>query len=1164
MIQLPPLPPGKRVELAGAPPGLDAQAIAAAAAPPGGGRTVLVVARDAARAAQVVEALAFFAPGLPVLEFPAWDCLPYDRVSPVGDAVSRRISTLAELARNPVAAGRQGRAVVATVNAVLQRVPPRAMFAAGGFRALVGERIALEALTQFLARNGYMRSDTVREPGDYALRGGIVDIFPPGTQQPLRLDLFGDTLEAIRRFDPTTQVSTDRLGVFTLEPVSEALLDAPAIERFRIGYRELFGAAGASDPLYEAVSAGRRYGGFEHWLPLFHDRLETLCDYAAGALIALDHQADEAVVARIEQVEEAYASRAEFAKRKDPDGPAYRPLLPERLYVGAREWQRLLGAHAVASFSPFAPPAGSDAACDLGGRPGPGFAEARVQAKSGGSVFDAVRDHILAEQARGRRVVVAAYSPGARDRLQGLLAEHGCSDAVAVAAYAELLAQPPQRVGLAVLGLERGVQSAGLSIVSEQDILGDRLIRAARRRVRAENFIAEASTLAPGDLVVHVDHGVGRFEGLETITAGGAPHDCLRLSYADNDRLYVPVENIDVLSRFGSEEAGATLDKLGGVAWQQRKARVKKRIAEIAHALVRIAAERRLRQGDAMEPPEGLFAEFCARFPYPETEDQARAIDDTLGDLAAGKPMDRLICGDVGFGKTEVALRAAFVAAMAGHQVAVVVPTTLLARQHFRNFAQRFQGLPLRIAQISRLVGAKETAQVRKALAEGGVDIVVGTTALLSKAIAFKDLGLLIVDEEQHFGVAQKERLKQLKSNVHVLTLTATPIPRTLQMALSGVRDMSIIASPPIDRLAVRTFVLPYDPMVIREAIMRERFRGGQVFYVCPRIEDLDHVRQRLSDLVPECSVALAHGQLAAGPLEDTIGAFTEGRFDILLSTNIVESGLDMPRVNTIVIHRADLFGLAQLYQLRGRVGRSKLRAYAYLTIPHDRVLNQTAQKRLEVMQTLDSLGAGFQLASHDLDIRGAGNMLGDEQSGHIREVGIELYQHMLEEAVTSARAEGRDLDQGRDEWSPQINVGMAVLIPETYVADLAVRLGLYRRLSQLGERAELDAFAAELVDRFGKLPPEVENLLEVVAVKQLCRLAGVEKIDAGPKGAVVAFRGNRFARPEKLIAFITRDAAAMKVRPDQKLVFAADWDATRDRMRGVARLVADLARLAQ
>ena len=1155
MKDLPTPTPGKRIELAGAPPGIDARAIAGIV---GQGRTVLHVAREATRSAQLAEALAFFAPGIEVLEFPAWDCLPYDRVSPVGEVVSRRIAALSRLAGE---APRGGRVVIATVNAALQRVVPRAAIAAGGFRAVAGDRISLDALTGFLQRNGYARSDTVREAGEYALRGGIVDIFPPGTAQPLRLDLFGDTLEAIRSFDPTTQLSADRLGMFTLLPVSEVLLDAASIERFRTGYRELFGAAGSSDALYEAISAGRRFGGHEHWMPLFHERLETIFDHVPGAVVTLDHQAQEAVAARLEQVEEAHDARAEFAKRKDEDGPAYRPLLPDRLYLSAAEWRKTLSSRATCSLAPFAAPPEATDAVDAGGRFGPGFAQARVQGQAGGNVFEAVRDHLRRERATGRHVLVAAYSTGSRDRLQALLAEHDCTETTAVASWSELAGLPRGRIGIAVLGLEQGVVDDDVAIVSEQDILGDRLIRAARRRVRAENFIAEASNLAEGDLVVHVDHGVGRFEGLVTIVAGGAPHDCLKLAYADNDRLFVPVENIDMLSRYGSEEGGGALDKLGGVGWQQRKARVKKRIAEIAGELVRIAAQRRLRQGEAMDPPEGLFAEFCARFPYPETEDQARAIEDTLADLASGRPMDRLVCGDVGFGKTEVALRAAFVAAMAGHQVAVVVPTTLLARQHFRNFTERFRGLPLRIAQLSRLVSAKETTQVRKALAEGGVDIVVGTTSILSKAMAFKDLGLLVVDEEQHFGVGQKERLKQLKANVHVLTLTATPIPRTLQMALSGVRDMSIIASPPVDRLAVRTFVMPYDPVVVREAIMRERFRGGQVFYVCPRIEDLEALQARLRDLVPECSFAVAHGQMSAGVLEDTISAFTEGRFDILLATNIVESGLDMPRVNTIVIHRADLFGLAQLYQLRGRVGRSKLRAYAYLTIPPDRVLNQTAQKRLEVMQTLDSLGAGFQLASHDLDIRGAGNMLGDEQSGHIREVGIELYQHMLEEAVTAIRAEG-DGAAAAEEWSPQINIGMAVLIPEAYVADLAVRLGLYRRLSSMAERAELDAFAAELVDRFGKLPQEVENLLEVVAVKQLCRKAGVEKVDAGPKGAVLSFRNNRFARPEKLIALITRDAASMKVRPDQKLVCVADWDNARERMKGVARLVAELARL--
>ncbi len=633
--------------------------------------------------------------------------------------------------------------------------------------------------------------------------------------------------------------------------------------------------------------------------------------------------------------------------------------------------------------------------------------------------------------------------------------------------------------------------------------------------------------------------------------------------YAGDDRLFVPVENIEVLSRYGSEEAGAQLDRLGGVAWQSRKARVKQRIREIAGELIRVAAERQLRPGETLVPPEGLYAEFEARFPYPETEDQLRAIEETLSDLASGKPMDRLVCGDVGFGKTEVALRAAFITAFAGAQVAVIVPTTLLARQHFRSFSERYAGLPVRVAQLSRLVSPKEAKQTKAELAEGKIDIVIGTHALLAKDVRFHQLGLVVVDEEQHFGVKQKERLKQLKADVHVLTLTATPIPRTLQLALSGVREMSIIATPPVDRLAVRTFVMPFDPVVIREAILRERDRGGQIFYVAPRISDLDEVRQELRNVVPEIRVGMAHGRMPASELENVMTAFDERAFDVLLSTNIIESGLDIPTANTLIVHRADMFGLAQLYQLRGRIGRSKLRAYAYLTLPEKKKLAATAQRRLDVMQTLDTLGAGFQLASHDLDIRGAGNLLGDEQSGHIREVGIELYQHMLEEAVAAARSAGGD-GTAPEEWTPQITIGMPVLIPETYVADLGVRLGLYRRIAQLSSRRERDAFAAELIDRFGPLPPEVDNLLQIIAIKRDCREAGVERVEAGPKGAVITLRGNRFANPQGLVELIQKNSGTLRLRPDQRLVYLRNWDEEKERLAGVARLMQALVKLAR
>ena len=713
-----------------------------------------------------------------------------------------------------------------------------------------------------------------------------------------------------------------------------------------------------------------------------------------------------------------------------------------------------------------------------------------------------------------------------------------------------------------ILPAESGFTYDGLTVVTEQDILGERIARGSAKKRRAENYLREISSLTEGDYVVHIDHGVGQYKGLQTLEIGEAAHDCLRVDYHGGDKLFVPVENLEVLSRYGGEDSEVELDRLGNTSWQARKARVKERLKEMAGQLIKIAAQRELNEVEPFEKPDGLYEEFCARFPYPETDDQLRSIDDTLSDLTKGRPIDRLVCGDVGFGKTEVALRAAFLAVMSGHQVAVVVPTTLLARQHFKTFSERFSGLPVKVRQLSRLVTSKDAKETKEALEDGQVDIVVGTHALLSKSIGFRDLGLLIIDEEQHFGVKQKERLKELRANVHVLTLTATPIPRTLQLAMSGVKEMSLIATPPVDRLAVRTFVLPYDPVVVREAILREHYRGGQTFYVCPRLEDLPELEEKLKELVPEVKIGIAHGQLPPAELEKVMGNFVDHRFDVLLSTNIVESGLDIPAANTMIIHRADMFGLAQLYQLRGRIGRSKQRGYAYLTLRPGKILTKTAQKRLEVMQTLDTLGAGFTLASHDMDIRGAGNLLGEEQSGHVREVGIELYQQMLEEAVALAKSgEGAEAP-AQESWTPQINLGSAVLIPEVYVPDLSVRLGLYRRLSSLVSRQEIDAFAAELIDRFGPLPSEVENLLQIIAIKQLCKTAGVEKVDAGPKGAVVAFRDDSFANPAGLIGFIQKQAGEVSLRPDHKLVYKRKWETAQDRVTGVKRLLEGLAKL--
>ena len=1148
--------PHGRPILAAAPPGVDALCLARllAEAPE---RRWLHVARDDAQAARMVNSLRFFAPEVEALVFPAWDCLPYDRVSPHRDIVARRLDVLTRLMQ-PV--GARPQAVITTVNALLQRVPPPEALAGRVLTLEAGQNLPAERLHGFFAENGYYRVETVSEPGEFAVRGGIVDVFAPGQEQPLRLDFFGDDLESLRLFDPLSQRTTETVEAVTLKPVSEVILDAPAIERFRTRYRSSFGAV-RDDPLYEAVSAGRVHPGMEHWLPLYHERLVTLFDYLSEAGVTLDHQATEAREARLETVLDFHDARQRLEGGGETGGWVYKAIEPALLFLDGAEWDEGLAGRPGGEFTPFAAPEG-DLVRDVGAQPGIDFAELR--AADQGNLYEAVGQRLRQQQKAGRKVVLAAFSAGALDRLSVLLKEQAGLDGQAVATWEAVADLPEDRVGQAVLGIEKGFRLDDVLFVTEQDILGERIARAVVKKRRAENFLTEISDLQEKDLVVHVDHGIGRYEGLETLDVGGAPHDCLKVIYHGGDKLFVPVENIEVLSRFGSESEAVELDRLGGVNWQARKAKVKERIAAMADALIKLAAARTLKAADVMERPEGLYDEFCARFPFPETEDQLRAIEETIGDLAEGRPMDRLVCGDVGFGKTEVALRAAFLAVMAGKQVAVVVPTTLLSRQHFRTFKERFAGLPVQIRQLSRLVAAKDANETKAELAKGRVEIVVGTHALLAKSIVFKDLGLLIVDEEQHFGVKQKERLKALREDVHVLTLTATPIPRTLQMAMSGVKEMSLIATPPVDRLAVRTFVLPYDPVIVREAILREHYRGGQSFYVCPRVKDLGELQERLEKLVPEVKVAVAHGQMPPTQLEAVMTDFYDRKYDVLLSTNIVESGLDIPTANTMIIHRADMFGLAQLYQLRGRIGRSKVRAYAYLTLRPGRILSAAAEKRLSVMQTLDNLGAGFQLASHDLDIRGAGNLLGEEQSGHIREVGIELYQQMLEEAVATARSGGRVQEaEAAESFTPQINIGMPVLIPEAYVPDLNLRLGLYRRLSTLVDRAEIDAFAAELVDRFGPLPAEVENLLQIMTIKRLCREAGVERLDAGPKGATVAFHNDTFANPVGLIAFIQKQAGEVKLRPDHTLVYRRAWDGEAARVKGVRLMLDELAKLA-
>ncbi len=1127
---------------------------------------VAYILSDGQRIADVEQMLGFAAPDIPVLTLPGWDCLPYDRVSPSADTSARRLATLSGLiahAKKPHPA-----IVLVTVNAALQKMAPQDIIENLAFSARPGANIRMDDIAARLGRNGFERVATVREVGEYAVRGGILDVFVPGNDEPVRLDFFGDTLESIRSFDPASQRTTGKARSLDLNPMSEVSLTPETISHFRTQYLSMFGAATRDDALYLAVSEGRRYAGMEHWLPLFYDRLDTVFDYLAGFHMVTDHVVREAAAERSKLVQDYYEARQASTspgKSQISQGTPYKPVPPEMLYLSAEAFNAALVSRNAVRLSPFSEHEGeARQVVTVDARLGVRWAKNATESTSDAervNVFDQAVKYIADRRAKGARVLISAWSEGSLDRLLQVLAEHGLANIKPVKALSEVNSLKPGEAASAVLSLESGFETGDLVVIGEQDILGDRMVRRSKRRKRGADFIAEVAGLDEGSIVVHAEHGIGRFIGLRTIEAAGAPHACLELVYADEAKLFLPVENIELLSRYGSEGSDAVLDKLGGVAWQARKAKLKKRLLDMAGGLIRIAAERLTRHAPVLTTPEGLYDEFAARFPYDETEDQMTSIESVRDDLGAGRPMDRLVCGDVGFGKTEVALRAAFIAAMNGVQVAVVVPTTLLARQHFKSFSERFRGLPIRIAQASRLVGSKELALTKKEVADGKTDIVVGTHALLGASINFANLGLLIIDEEQHFGVKHKERLKELKSDVHVLTLSATPIPRTLQLALTGVRELSLITTAPVDRMAVRTFISPFDALVIRETLMREHYRGGQSFYVCPRLADLSEIHDFLKSDVPELKVAVAHGQMPATELEDIMNAFYEGRYDVLLSTTIVESGLDVPTANTLIVHRADMFGLAQLYQLRGRVGRSKVRAFALFTLPVNRTLTSMAERRLKVLQSLDTLGAGFQLASHDLDIRGAGNLLGDEQSGHIKEVGFELYQQMLEEAVAELKGDEEIADSG---WSPQISVGTPVMIPDEYVPDLHLRLGLYRRLGEITELSDIDAFGAELIDRFGPLPLEVQHLLKIVYIKSLCRTANVEKLDAGPKGVVVQFRNREFPNPGALVGYIAKQGIMAKIRPDHSIFFQRDFPTPEKRLAGSAVVMTQLAGLAK
>ncbi len=1126
-------------------------------------KDLLCILSDGISVKQAYDILSFIEPNIDVLIFPNWDTVPYDRVSPNTNIVSKRIETLSKLVLE--SGTKNKRIILTSIGACLQKLPPKSVFFNARKTIKIGDKLSFDEFVHYVSINGYLRVEQVMEAGEYAVRGDIIDIYPSGGNKPIRIDLFDDEIERIRIFEVETQRSVGELKFYNFDSANEVVLDKNSIKCFRSKYREAFGASGLKDEIYENISEAKKYIGMENWLPFFfEDSLPSLFDYVPNANIVLGIDVENALNAKIDAIIDHYNARNEALQIKDTSEiDRYRPVNPSLMFLEKDEFLSLVKRRNYVSISNMSFPDG-DNFVNYGAVPQKNFATLKnINALSIyqdlGMFFDINKN---------KKRIVCCYTEGSMDRMHNLFVENGIKNLHISASFDDAIKMAERgKIVLVLMDIQHGFCSDDFFIVSEQDIWGERKNIRTTKKISAENLIADISSLNVGEYVVHIEHGIARFEGLENIITDGIAHDCLKLIYAKGDKLYVPVENIDVISRYGSEDSDVVLDVLGGTAWEAKKAKVKEKIKDIAEKLIKIAAARKMKNAEIFVPERGLYEEFCTRFLYSETDDQINAINDVIKDLSLGIPMDRLICGDVGFGKTEVAIRAAFLVAMGGAQVALIVPTTLLARQHYLSFKERLKGFPVKVKMLSRLVSPKEAKNIKSELKDGSLEIIIGTHALLAKDIDFCNLGLLIIDEEQHFGVAHKERLKQLKSDVHILTLSATPIPRTLQLSLTGVKQLSIIATPPVDRLAARTFVTPFDKMMIREAIYREKYRGGQVFFVCPRVSDIIQIESKIREIAPDIKIAIAHGQMSASVLEEVMSDFADGKADLLLSTTIIESGIDMPNVNTMIIYRSDMFGLAQLYQLRGRIGRSKKRGYCYFTVPNQKTLSAVAQKRLDILQALNQLGAGFSLANHDLDIRGAGNILGIEQSGHIKDVGVALYHHLLEEEINKLKNSNFDNDDKQNisnnrDWSVQILTGVPIIIPESYIADLGVRLGLYKRIAELKTNNEIQDIREELIDRFGKIPLEVENLLKTVEIKQLAYLANIEKIDAGAKGFLISFNNNTFKNVDKLMDFIAKQCGVIKVRSDQKLFVDRDLSNYTTRLEVIKKYITKLYEL--
>lgn len=1045
------------------------------------------------------------------LYFPSLDTIPYDRVSPSSAISAARAQILTVLAGN-----KEPKIIVTAAQNLILKVPTPEVFLNSTLHIEVGASFDIDAVSAFLIKNGFSRVPSAVEASEFAVRGEIIDIVT-ANNIGYRINFGWDKIETIKKFDTYSQVSTESVENFTLFSANEAMLNEDSINTFKNNFLRLFGVNYINSPLYQSIINGIKFHGYEHLTPLFYPETALIFDYFKNGDIIYDNLSIQSILEYEHGFNDFYESRL-ASNKLNPESFYF--AIPPNLLINSSENNKKILAGNNCYLLENGPSPEIGLIDDI-------ITKAKIEQKTEfEKLFEIILEH------KKQIPIIFCSSKINAERIKTLIKNYD----YAIIEIDNLSEAKKNYINIAIAPLAHNFITKEYLFISENNVLGNKFVGQNHKpaRQKLKNILSELDNVTEGDHIVHKEHGVGRFEKIETVYVDQIAHDCLKIIYADNDILYLPVENISQFKKYGGDEV--VLDKLGSTNWQKRKYKLKKKIKDIAAELIKITAERFLATTKPIEFDRDSYNKFCKQFPYSETEDQLTAIEDIKNDLESGRFMDRLICGDVGFGKTEVAMRAAYKVAFDINddlpQIALIAPTTILCKQHYKNFLERFEKTNLNIKQLSRLVKPSEATKIKHAIESGEINIIIGTHALLAHNIKFKNLKMIIIDEEQHFGVVQKERLKKLKAGVHILSLSATPIPRTLQMSMVGIKDLSLITTPPIDRLPVRTNILPYDAVVIRDALMRERFRGGLSFYVAPRINDIEWVASQLDKIVPELKYKIAHGQMNPNQIDRIMNEFCEGKFDILLSTTIIESGIDIPIANTIIIHRSDMLGLSQLYQLRGRVGRGKVRGYAYLTLNKTKISKHSMQ-RLEVLQNLDSLGAGFTIASHDMDLRGFGNLIGDEQSGHIREVGAELYQEMLDEAINELKNnKERDL-----EFTPAINLRIPVLIPAEYIEDSSLRLAIYRRAGNLASKEEIEQFTYEMEDRFGLLPDEFKNLLKIVEIRNKCLKLKIESLDSGQNGFVIKFNKN-FDVNDTVMTFINKHPRHAKIKPDSKLIF--------------------------